>query len=123
MELIFKKYHQSELHTETNYLIYDPARNPAQFTKELFQSIAHRNFVQGCENILIGPIMGEQGMTLRVFSADGTEVSASPLARRIFEAYLHDQGYPLPASFKGARENAAEHTDIRAFGTVYHFTA
>ena len=117
MEMIFKKYHKSERDTEKNYLIYDPIHNQVQFTSDLYKSISHRNFVQGCENILIGPILNGQDMSVRVLPADGAEVSANSGTRQIFEAYLRDQGY--------AAADTADTTDtkIQAFGTVYYFPA
>ncbi len=126
MELIFKKYHKSERHSEKNYLIYDPARNPAQFTKTLFKAIANRNFGQNYENILIGPIMAEQKMTVRVLTPDGMEISANPGTQEIFRAYLHDQGYLDPAPFEdGCADNERAHgyAHIHAYGTVYYFPA
>ena len=93
MEIIFKKYHKSERHTERNYLIYDPSHNQVQFTSDLCKSISHRNFIQNCENILVGPIMDGQHMSMMVLTADGMEVSPDPDADRIFKTYLKDQGY------------------------------
>ncbi len=117
MEMIFKKYHKSERNAEKNYLIYDPTHNQVQFTSDLYKSISHRNFVQNCENILIGPILNGQDMGLRVLTADGAEVSANSGAQQIFEAYLRDQGY--------AAANTGDIADatIQAFGTVYYFPA
>ncbi|MBO5093676.1 MAG: hypothetical protein J6C33_04880 [Lachnospiraceae bacterium] len=127
MELIFKKYHKCELHTEKNYLIYDPEHNEAQFTDELFRSIAHRNFTQGCENLLIGPIRSGKKMTVRVLDTGGREVSVSPSTMKIFETYLKDQGYAAdtaPSEKNGMMpmpHTACE--NIHEFGTVYYFPA
>jgi len=118
MELIFKKYHKSERHTEKNYLIYDPSQNQVQFTNDLCKSISGRNFVQSCENILIGPIMHGQDMSVRVLTSDGVEVSSTPGTREIFEAYLKDQGYS--SSF---RADNRTFENIQEFGTVYYFPA
>lgn len=126
MELIFKKYHKSELHTEKNYLIYDPEHNEAQFTDELFRSIAHRNFTQGCENLLIGPIRNGKKMTVRVLGSDGREVSANPSAMKIFEAYLKDQGYTAdaaPSPMNDVLPLSPASESICEFGTVYYFPA
>ena len=120
MEMIFKKYHKSERHTEKNYLIYDPVHNQMQFTSDLYKSISHRNFVQNCENILIGPIMNGQDMSVRVLNADGAEIAANPGTQQIFEAYLRDQGYSHSDPFHTACEADSE---ISAFGTVYYFPA
>lgn len=114
MELIFKKYHKSEQHTEKIYLIYDPAQNPTQFTADVFRSISNRNFIQGCENLLIGPIIKDKKMTVRVLNSDGTETKSNSEVQKIFEAYLNDQGYTSTYS---------SITNIQEFGTVYHFTA
>lgn len=129
MELIFKKYHKSELHTEKNYLIYDPEHNKTQFTDELFRSIAHRNFTQGCENLLIGPIRNGKKMTVRVLDAGGREISATSNTMKIFEAYLKDQGYAEDTTTPGKggvlpMQNAASASEIICeFGTVYYFPA
>lgn len=124
MELIFKKYHKSELHTEKNYLIYDPARNPAQFTKTLFKAIANRNFGQNYENILIGPIMMDEKMTVRVLTSDGVEISSNPGIQKIFRTYLKDQGYPDLSSFETSDgNNNDEQNDVCEYGTVYYFPA
>lgn len=118
MELIFKKYHHAAKNSEKIYLIYDPAQNPTQFTKALFRSISSRNFLQGCEKLLIGPIIQDKKMTVRVLGSDGTEFSSDPDIQQIFHAYLKDQGY---MEHTGAK--STEEADIQAFGTVYHFTA
>lgn len=120
MELIFKKYHNAKQNTEKVYLIYDPVQNPAQFTDALFRSISSRNFIQGCESLLIGPIIKDKKMTVRVFGSDGTEISSDSHIQKIFETYLKDQGY-LPAAFQ--QDSIAAPADIQAFGTVYHFTS
>lgn len=118
MELIFKKYHHAKKDSEKIYLIYDPAQNPTQFTKALFRSISSRNFLQGCEKLLIGPIIQDKKMTVRVLGSDGTEITSDSDIQKIFHAYLKDQGYTVPADAHGIEE-----ADIQAFGTVYHFTA
>ncbi len=124
MELIFKKYHRFELHTEKNYLIYDPSRNQVQFTKDLFKSISKRNFGQSYENILIGPIMEDQKMTVKVLGSDGTEISTDTTTEKIFQTYLKDQGYADGLSCEnGCSGDTAAQTDVRAFGTVYYFPA
>lgn len=125
MELIFKKYHTSELHTEKNYLIYDPSRNQAQFTNDLFKSISLRNFGQSYENILIGPIMKDKKMTVKVLTSDGAEAPLSPNTQKIFRAYLKDQGYPVSALSDGgpSESKSTEPAHIRQFGTVYYFPA
>ena len=122
MELIFKKYHKSEPHTEKIYLIYDPMQNPMQFTQELFRSISHRNFIQNCEKLLIGPIMDDKKMTARVFDSDGTEISFNSDIQKIFAVYLKDQGYPV-TNLPESSGTAHGSSNIQAFGTVYHFTA
>ena len=118
MELIFKKYHKSEQNTEKNYLIYDPGHNQVQFTSDLYKSISGRNFMQSCENILIGPIIHNQEMNVRVLTSDGVEVSSNSNTREIFEAYLKDQGY---SSYVPADDEIPE--NIQEFGTVYYFPA
>jgi len=123
MELIFKKYHKAEHNQERNYLIYDPSRNQAQFTGDLYRAIAHRNFVQGCERILIGPILQDKKMTVRVLNADGTEVSLCPNTKKIFRAYLHDQGYPSPGEEESPDGLGKGLGDVHEFGTVYYFPA
>lgn len=124
MELIFKKYHRFERHTEKSYLVYDPSRNQVQFTKDLFRSISKRNFGQSYENILIGPIMEDKKMTVRVLTSDGVEVSSNMNTQKIFEAYLKDQGYRddvIHVDNPSGEENGC--ADVRAFGTVYYFPA
>ena len=134
MELIFKKYHKSELHTEKNYLIYDPAHNGTQLTEDLLKSISHRNFAQSYENLLIGPIMNGKKMTVRVLTSDGHEISANSNTWKIFETYLKDQGYTAaentaakaPAATKRNDISTLPHTsdaNICEFGTVYYFPA
>ncbi len=118
MEMIFKKYHKSEQHRERNYLIYDPSHNHVQFTSDLCKAISHRNFVQNCENILVGPIINGQDMSMMVLTADGMEVSSDPETDRIFRTYLKDQGY-----FSPDRIDKNQEEDIQAFGTVYYFPA
>lgn len=116
MEFIFKKYHTADAAEEKNYLIYDPKYNSAQFTCELVKSIACRNFGQNYENILVGPIVEDKEITVKVLNADGSEAEGSQLARRIFEQYLHDQGY-------AKRELSDAPCAIKEFGTVYYFPA
>ena len=114
MELIFKKYHESGFSTEKTYLIYDPAHNKMQLTQDLCKSISHRNFGQCYENILVGPIIKDKKITVRVLGPDGAELSSDAGTEKIFKTYLHDQGY-LPAV-------SAEH-NISASGTVYYYPA
>lgn len=124
MELIFRKYSKYEEQSEKVYLIYDPMQNPAQFTNDLFRSISNRNFIQNCENLLIGPIFNNKKMTVRVLGSDGTETASDSDIEKIFEAYLKDHGYLSPAlSDSKTSESASTSGKIQAFGTVYHFTA
>lgn len=118
MELIFKKYSKFEAQSEKVYLIYDPMQNPTQFTNDLFRSISNRNFIQNCENLLIGPIFDNKKMTVKALGSDGTETIVDSDLQTIFEVYLKDQGYRTPSS-----QSAAPTGKIQAFGTVYHFTA
>lgn len=127
MEMIFKKYHRSEPHMEKNYLIFDPSHNQIPFTSDLCKSLSHRNFIQNCENILIGPIINGEDIRLRVLTARGEEVDSDSDTQNIFRTYLKDQGYPLSAFAENAAsvgepESDAQ-TEIQAFGTVYYFPA
>lgn len=128
MEMIFKKYHSSEPHTEKNYLIFDPSHNQIPFTSDLCKSISHRNFIQNCENILIGPIINGEDIRVRVLTARGEEVDSDSDTRNIFRTYLRDQGYPISAyaentASAGEPEIGSVHTEVQAFGTVYYFPA
>lgn len=129
MELIFKKYSRSEAQSEKIYLIYDPLQNPSQFTNELLHSILGRNFIQNCENLLIGPIFDNKKMTVRALGSDGTETAVDSNMQTIFETYLKDQGYHtfaaknISSAPDASPRQAAPAEKIQAFGTVYHFTA
>ena len=129
MELIFKKYSKSEAQSEKIYLIYDPMQNPSQFTDDLFRSISNRNFIQNCENLLIGPIFDDKKMTVKALGSDGTEAVMDSDLQTIFEAYLKDQGYRTSSISEASISRSADSKKatstgkIQAFGTVYHFTA
>ena len=115
--------------SEKIYLIYDPMQNPSQFTDDLFRSISNRNFIQNCENLLIGPIFDDKKMTVKALGSDGTEAVMNSDLQTIFEAYLKDQGYRTSSISEASISRSADSKKatstgkIQAFGTVYHFTA
>ena len=115
MELIFKKYHISEPHNERIFLVYNPMENSSPFTSDLFRSISHRNFVQNCENILVGPIWEGHQITVKVLNSNGKEIAQNHDTKKIIDAYLKDLGY---RDFSFVSEST-----VKEFGTVYHFAS
>ncbi|MDO5424491.1 MAG: diaminopimelate epimerase [Eubacteriales bacterium] len=76
-----------------DYLVLDPNKNELPLTPENIKLLCNRNFGLGSDGILLGPIIQETGMLVRVFNPDGTEAEKSGNGVRIFAKYLKDADY------------------------------
>ena len=89
MKITLEKYHG----LGNDYLIFDPNKNEWKLTKEAVRLICNRNFGVGSDGLLVGPILGEDKMTVKILNPDGSEAELSGNGVRIFGKYLKDAGY------------------------------
>lgn len=95
MEISFYKYHG----LGNDYLVYDSCKNSIQLTKETIKKICDRNFGLGSDGILVGPLMKENTIGVKIFNPDGSEAEKSGNGVRIFAKYLKDAGYITTETF------------------------
>ena len=69
MKITLEKYHG----LGNDYLIFDPNKNELKLTKEAVRLICNRNFGVGSDGLLVGPILGEDKMTVKILNPDGSE--------------------------------------------------
>lgn len=96
MNIIFEKYHA----LGNDYLVYDCNKNEAVLKGEQIQLICSRNFGIGSDGILIGPILKDSKIGVRIINPDGSEAEKSGNGIRIFAKYLKDAGYVKDNAFR-----------------------
>lgn len=89
MNITLEKYHG----LGNDYLIFDPNKNECKLTKENIRLICDRNFGVGSDGLLVGPIMGQDKLEVKILNPDGSEAELSGNGVRIFGKYLKDAGY------------------------------
>jgi diaminopimelate epimerase len=89
MGLEFKKYHG----LGNDYLVYDCNKNKEVLTQEKIKLICHRNFGVGSDGVLVGPILDNEKIRVKIYNPDGSEAEKSGNGVRIFSKYLKDAGY------------------------------
>lgn len=89
MNITLEKYHG----LGNDYLIFDPNKNELELTKESVRLICNRNFGVGSDGLLVGPILGQDKLELKILNPDGSEAELSGNGVRIFGKYLKDAGY------------------------------
>jgi diaminopimelate epimerase len=87
--LQFRKYHGFG----NDYLIFDPNRSEVTLPPEQMQLVCNRNFGLGSDGILVGPLLSEAGMRVKIYNPDGSEAEKSGNGLLIFAKYLRDAGY------------------------------
>jgi diaminopimelate epimerase len=89
MNITLEKYHG----LGNDYLIFDPNKNDLELTTENIQLICNRNFGVGSDGLLVGPILGNDKLEVKIYNPDGSEAEISGNGVRIFGKYLKDAGY------------------------------
>lgn len=89
MNIMLEKYHG----LGNDYLIFDPNKNELELTEESVRLICNRNFGVGSDGLLVGPILGQDKLELKILNPDGSEAELSGNGVRIFGKYLKDAGY------------------------------
>ncbi len=89
MNITLEKYHG----LGNDYLIFDPNKNELELTEENVRLICNRNFGVGSDGLLVGPILGQDKLELKILNPDGSEAELSGNGVRIFGKYLKDAGY------------------------------
>lgn len=89
MKIKFHKYHA----LGNDYIVINPNETEINLNTEIIKLICHRNFGIGSDGILYGPIIDDDGITLRIFNPDGSEAEKSGNGIRIFSKYLCDSNY------------------------------
>lgn len=89
MNITLEKYHG----LGNDYLIFDPNKNDLELTKENIKLICNRNFGVGSDGLLVGPILGNDKLEVKILNPDGSEAEISGNGVRIFGKYLKDAGY------------------------------
>lgn len=86
-----KNAHYTRYHGLGNdYLVINPKNIPFSINAENARLICDRNFGIGSDGILLGPIMQNQDIHLRIINPDGSEAEKSGNGVRIFARYLHE---------------------------------
>lgn len=93
-KVTFEKYHCMG----NDYLIYDPNKNELDLSKEAVKLVCDRNFGIGSDGILIGPVLDQEKMYVKILNPDGSEAEKSGNGMGIFAKYLKDAGYVQKAS-------------------------
>ncbi|MDR1770823.1 MAG: diaminopimelate epimerase [Hungatella sp.] len=89
MNITLEKYHG----LGNDYLIFDPNKNELELTEESVRLICNRNFGVGSDGLLVGPVLGQDKLELKILNPDGSEAELSGNGVRIFGKYLKDAGY------------------------------
>lgn len=89
MNITLEKYHG----LGNDYLIFDPNKNELTLTEENIRLICNRNFGVGSDGLLVGPIIGQDKLEVKILNPDGSEAEISGNGVRIFGKYLKDAGY------------------------------
>lgn len=89
MNIDFYKYHA----LGNDYIVIDPNKTKINLTEDNIKLICNRNFGIGSDGILLGPIIKEEKIHLRILNPDGSEAEKSGNGIRIFSKYLVDYGY------------------------------
>lgn len=89
MNITLEKYHG----LGNDYLIFDPNKNELELTEESVRLICNRNFGVGSDGLLVGPILGQDKLEVKILNPDGSETELSGNGVRIFGKYLKDAGY------------------------------
>lgn len=92
----FEKYHG----LGNDYLVYDCNKNSEYLSAEYIKAICNRNFGLGSDGILVGPIIENGHMRVRIYNPDGSEAEKSGNGVRIFARYLKDAGYVTGDEFE-----------------------
>lgn len=96
MELFFEKYNG----LGNDYLVYDCIKNNAVLDEKSVKLICDRNFGLGSDGILVGPIMQNGEISVKIINPDGSIAEKSGNGVRIFSKYLKDAGYIKEDEFK-----------------------
>ncbi|NLG84213.1 MAG: diaminopimelate epimerase [Firmicutes bacterium] len=95
MAFDFWKYHA----LGNDYLVIDPNTTAFNATTEAVKLVCDRHFGVGSDGILLGPILEEGRIRLRIFNPDGSEAEKSGNGIRIFSRYLVEAGYVKEKTF------------------------
>ena len=68
MKVTLERYHG----LGNDYVVFDPNKNELELKAENVQMICDRNAGLGSDGILEGPILKENGMSVRVWNPDGS---------------------------------------------------
>lgn len=96
MSVVLEKYHG----LGNGYLVFDPNKNELELTQENVRLLCDRNFGVGSDGILIGPLLGQEKLGVRIINPDGSEAELSGNGVRIFGKYLKDAGYVQKDRFR-----------------------
>lgn len=89
MELEMYKYECSS----EEYLIYDCNRNRYEFGAREARVMCSLSVGLIAKRVLVGPLLGAEGMTFKIYSPDGTIQEPQTDDVRVFVKYLSDAGY------------------------------
>lgn len=84
------KYHKYHA-LGNDYIVIDPNECELELTPKRIERICNRHFGIGSDGILLGPIMKNNSLSVRIFNPDGSEAEKSGNGIRIFSQYLIDK--------------------------------
>lgn len=93
------KYHKYHA-LGNDYIVINPDECALELTPKRIERICHRHFGVGSDGILLGPIIKNNMISLRIFNPDGSEAEKSGNGIRIFSRYLIDKKLVNTNTFK-----------------------
>ena len=81
---------------DSEYLVYDTLKYHAQIRPRAIRSICAHNFALSTAGLMVGPVLQDGRLTMKVYSPDGEEKPMEDGAMAAGLRYLQDAGYIKP---------------------------
>jgi len=97
------KLHFTKMHGIGNdFIVLDHTKSPFQLTKEIIQSLSHRQLGIGCDQLLVveNSILKDVDFKYRIFNQDGNEVEQCGNGARCFYRFVKDKHLTDKASIR-----------------------
>jgi len=97
------KLHFTKMHGIGNdFIVLDHTKSPFQLTKEIIQSLSHRQLGIGCDQLLVveNSTLKDVDFKYRIFNQDGNEVEQCGNGARCFYRFVKDKHLTDKASIR-----------------------
>ena len=78
---------------DREYLVYDTVKFHGTMQPRAIRSICSHNFALSAAGLMVGPVMQNGSLTMKVYSPEGEEKPMEEAARAAGQRYLQDAGY------------------------------